>query len=373
MNSTPDEVLKKNGINVVCEIQKQYVDQIAYYVASTMVTKFPTLRLNYKTLISSISNLKMYIAEMPDSTSGACYYYKNSSIYFKKGLSLDKIKKLAIHECIHYFQEIKDQSGEMKKLGLCTYYRNRAYGNALNEASVQLMSAYATNEKHETVTYYGITFPSDSPSYYPVLCNLIKQIGYLMGFPLLFESTFYSNEAFFDKFKKNFGENTAFKIQSNFERILSSENKIAVYTYKIQSEDLEYREFKRLTDRIKKEKENIKATFFKTQNTIIRTFFDAKIKEVNKPQEIEMYRRYLYSFSNLIGTSEDYKYFNEYYIEKMAQIDEKYEAMKGTNTTALAVRKDNKFSTIINALKHIFWKNAGDLQEKTSQTYTNRQ
>lgn len=373
MNSTPDEILKKNGINVVCEIQNPYVDQIANYVATTISTKFPTLRLNYNVLLASVSNLKMYIAEMPDSTSGACYFYKNSSIYFKKGLSLEKIKKLAIHECIHYFQEIKDQNGEIKKLGLCTYYKNRAFGNALNEASVQLMSAYATGEKHENVTYYGITFPADSPSYYPVLCNLMKQIGYLIGFPLLFESTFYSNDAFFEKFKKSFGEGTAFKIQANFEKILASENKIAQNTYKIQSEDLEYKKFKKLTDNVKKEKENIKSTFFKTQNLIIKTFFDSKIKVVSKPQEIEIYRKYLYSFSNLIGTCEEYKFFNQYYIEKMAEIDDKYEEMKG-DSTAIAIKKESKLTKLLNAIKRIFERNVSeDIQEKVTQNSINKQ
>ena len=254
MENTIETELKKNGITVICPINKQYINQIAYYVATTLVTKFPTLRLRYDTIISSISNLNMFIADMPDNTSGACYFYKNSTIYFKKGLSFDKIKKLAIHECIHYFQEVKDKNGQTKRMGLCSYYKNKAYGNALNEASVQLMSAYATNEKSDNVTYYGISFRSYSPSYYPILCNLIKQIGYLTGFPLLFESTFYSNDAFFDKFKSEFGKNNAFKLQSNFEKILSTENKIAKITYKIQSEDLEYNKFNKCSNEIKKER-----------------------------------------------------------------------------------------------------------------------
>ena len=352
MNSTIETELKKNGITVVCQISQQYSNQIAYYVANTLVTKFPTLRLRYETILSSISNLKMVIADMPGSTSGACYFYKNSTIYFKKGLSLDKIKKLAIHECIHYFQEIKDKNGQLKRMGLCSYYKNKAYGNALNEASVQLMSAYATNEKSDNVTYYGISFKSDSPSYYPILCNLIKQIGYLVGFPLLFESTFYSNDAFYDKFKSEFGQNNAFKLQSNFEKILATENKTASLTYKIQSEDLEYRKFKRYSDAIKKGKENIKSLFFDTQNLIIKAFFDKKISEISNDIEIEQYRKYLYSCSHLIGTSEDYSFFNEYYIEKMAEMDEKHENLK--NNTSLVVKKDTKILKILEQIKRIF-------------------
>ena len=366
MDSTIDTELKKNGITVVCPINQQYVNQIAYYVATTLVTKFPTLRLRYQTILSSISNLKMFIADMPNSTSGACYFYKNSTIYFKKGLRLDKIKKLAIHECIHYFQEVKDKNGQPKRMGLCSYYKNKAYGNALNEASVQLMSAYATNEKSDNVTYYGISFRSDSPSYYPILCNLIKQIGYLTGFPLLFESTFYSNDAFFDKFKSEFGKNNAFKIQSNCEKILSTENKIATLTYKIQSEDLEYHKFKRCSDEVKKGKDNIKKLFFDTQNLIIKSFFDKKISQISNQNEIEQYRKYLYSYSHLIGTSEDYSFFNQYYIDKMAEIDEKRESLK--NNTSLIVNKKTKLALMLEAIKKIF-SNQRDAQTENSNNY----
>ena len=38
MDSTIDTELKKNGITVVCPINQQYVNQIAYYVATTLVT-----------------------------------------------------------------------------------------------------------------------------------------------------------------------------------------------------------------------------------------------------------------------------------------------------------------------------------------------
>ena len=41
----------------------------------------------------------------------ANYFYKNSSIYFKEGVPLEELEKFAIHEFIHYIQEVKDQKG----------------------------------------------------------------------------------------------------------------------------------------------------------------------------------------------------------------------------------------------------------------------
>ena len=54
----------------------------------------------------------MYYAEIPDGFAVATYFYKNSSMYFKNGLSIEELEKSAVHEFIHYLQEIKDKKVE---------------------------------------------------------------------------------------------------------------------------------------------------------------------------------------------------------------------------------------------------------------------
>ena len=350
---TVDNELKKNGIQVVGPIDNRSVKDIAIYVARTLCYKFPDLKLNFNTLFISITRLKMYIADMTQNMSGACYFYKNASIYFQKGLSLNQIKRIAVHECIHYFQEIKDSSGKLHRMGLCTYFGNRAYGNALNEAAVQLMSAYATGERRDTVTYYGITLPTDSPSYYPLLCNLVKQIGYLTGFSVLFESTFYSNDAFFDKFKNALGESNAYAIQRNMEKLLSLESKIVKINNKIQTKELPYYQFKSATDKIARCKNDIQRTFLSTQSLIISAFFDSRLSKLETPTQIENYRKYLYSFSNLIGTTSTYSFFNDYYIRKMAALDAIYENRADQNVGLVPV-KESKLSKLFGYIKKLF-------------------
>lgn len=352
---TIENELRKNGIQVIGPIDPKSVNDISMFVAKTLYYKFPDLKLNYNAIFSRISHLKMYIADMT-SNSGASYYYKNESIYFQRGLSLVEIKKLAIHECIHYLQEIKDQSGKLTRLGLCSYYRNRAYGNALNEAAVQLMSAYATGERRDVVTYYGITLPTDSPSYYPLLCNLIRQIGYLTGFGVLFESTFYSNDAFFDKFKSTFGEKNAFTIQRNFEKILSYEETIAKTNSKIQTKEMSYYGFKNCTDRVEKCKKDIQKTFILTQNLIISSFFDSRLSKLVTVNQIESYRKYLYSFNNLIGNTNNYTFFNDYYIKKMAALDDIYEKRADGNLSLIKV-EPSKISKVFGFFKKILASN----------------
>ncbi len=350
-----EQELQKNGIKAICPINTINVNEIATYISHILCSKFPDFNLNYNNLFTRISRINMYIAEMPSGMSDACYFYRNETIYFRKGISFDEIKKLAFHEIIHHFQEIKDSNGVLHRLGLCSYLKLKSYGLALNEASVQLMSSFANNEKRDTVTYYGITFPTDSPSYYPLLCNLVKQIGYLTGFATLFESTFFADNAFFDKFKFLFGENNAFKIQQNFDKLLSIEERIIKLNNKVQTTDMTYYKFKNTTDMITKYKNQIKKTFFDTQNLILTSYFNARANEIRTTNDIYEFRKKLYSFNNLIGTADNYSFFNDYYISKMLEIDKKYEEITNKDDkNSLAVVKKSKLSIILNSLKSIF-------------------
>ena len=348
-----EQELQKSGINPICQINTFNINEIAAYIANLLCTKFPDFNLNYNDMFSRISRINMYIADMPFGMADACYYSRNETIYFRKGISFDEMKILAFHELVHHFQEVKDSNGNLKRLGLCSYLRIKSYGLALNEASVQLMSSFATEEKKDSVTYYGIKLNTDSPSYYPLLCNLIKQIGYLVGFNVLFESTFFANNAFFNKFKFLFGDKNAFKIQQNFDKLLDIEEKIIKINNKIQTKDLSYFRFKSLTDSVNRYKNQIKKTFFDTQNLIVTSYFNARAKEIKTANEIQEFRKRLYSYSTLIGTADDYTFFNDYYLSKMLEVDKKYEDLT-TNKETLVVVKKSKLSIILNALKNIF-------------------
>ena len=360
-----EQELEKSGIKVICPINTININEIATYVSNLLCSKFPDFNLNYNDMFTRISRMNMYIADMPSGMSDACYFYRNENLYFRKGLSFDEIKKLSFHEIVHHFQEVKDSNGVLHRLGLCTYLKIKSYGLALNEASVQLMSSFANDEKLDTVTYYGVTFPTNSPSYYPLICNLVKQLGYLVGFSTLFASTFFSDNAFFDKFKFLFGDKNAFKIQQNFDKLLYIEEKIINLNNKIQTKDMSYVKFKNTTDTIKRYKNQIKKTFLDTQNLIFTSYFNARANEIRTVNEIYEFRKILYSYSNLIGSADNYTAFNDYYINKMVEIDKKYEDIVD-NKNSLTVVKKSKLSVILSALKNIFVHGSTEYQDSNN-------
>src|SRR5699024_2572318 len=98
-------------------------------------------------LVIALSRIPMYIADIPDGFAEATYFYKNSSMYFKPGLKLDQLENFAVHEFIHYLQEIKDKKGHLLRLGLCDFGDLKLCGMGLNEGAVQLMSAKALRNR----------------------------------------------------------------------------------------------------------------------------------------------------------------------------------------------------------------------------------
>ena len=67
--------LKKEGIQVIKQLDTLKVNTIAINVANKLCLAFPEHNLNKSELFESISRLNMYIAKMPKDSSGAKYLY----------------------------------------------------------------------------------------------------------------------------------------------------------------------------------------------------------------------------------------------------------------------------------------------------------
>ena len=111
-------------------------------------------------------------------------------------------------------------------MGLCDHSDFKVYGLGLNEASVQLMASKVIGIKNDFVKYFGISFETNSPSYYPLECCLANQLAYLIGEDILFESTINSNDNFKNKFIESTSIKTFLCVQSALDSILYAEEDI---------------------------------------------------------------------------------------------------------------------------------------------------
>ena len=218
--------LRKDGIKVVDILDTMTVNRIAHNIATKLCETFPELCFNESDLFAKLARLTMYRAEMPEGMAEANYFYKNTSIYFNERVAIEDLEEFAIHECIHYIQEIKDKRNNLIRMGLCNFDTLKITGMGLNEAAVQYLTSKVIGIQKEAVKYFGISFETISPSYYPLECNLIEQLTYFTGDEILFDSTFTSNDKFKNYFIQLTSSKTFTEIELCCDQILELEEEI---------------------------------------------------------------------------------------------------------------------------------------------------
>ena len=229
--------LRKDGIRVVDILDTMSVNRISHNIATKLCNTFPELCFNESDLFAKLSKLGMYRATMPEGMAEANYFYKNTSIYFNEKIAVEDLEEFAIHECIHYIQEVKDKKNNLVRMGLCNFNNFKIVGMGLNEAAVQYITSKVIGIEKDYVKYFGVSFRTISPSYYPLECNLIEQMAYITGETVLFDSTFTSNDKFKNEFIKLTSEKTYDDIEYYVDQILDLEEKIIKLNNKSSSYD----------------------------------------------------------------------------------------------------------------------------------------
>ena len=336
--------LEREGIKVIKPLDTLMVNTIAQNVAKKLVSTFPELNLEYDKLFISFSRVPMYFVEMPEGTSCAKYFYRNSSIYFSNRINKKELTNFAVHELIHFMQEDRDEKNNITRLGLCDFTHPKLVGMALNEAAVQIMATRTLKVPQDKVKYFGIELPTTSPEYYPLECNLVNQLAYIIGEDILFNSTLNANLIFENTLTSLTSKKIYKQIRNNMDNIMDIEDKISYFTHTLQINDLGKKKEK-IENKLQYFKNKVRELFFQTQNLILTSYFDLYFNEIYSTRGIENFRNKLYGYGRYIGTYENYSYFSDYYIKKMAELEEKRIELEGTSITLVPIKK-NKFISL---------------------------
>ena len=345
--------LRKDGIRVVVILDTMSVNRISHNIATKLCNTFPELCFNEGDLFAKLSKLGMYRATMPEGMAEANYFYKNTSIYFNEKIAVEDLEEFAIHECIHYIQEVKDKRNNLIRMGLCNFDNLKIVGMGLNEAAVQYITSKVIGIEKDYVKYFGVSFRTISPSYYPLECNLIEQMSYITGETVLFDSTFTSNDKFKNTFINLTSEKTYDDIEYYVDQILELEEKIIKLNNKSSSYDERNKTVEKLVEKTFNYKNKISEYFVKAQNLIIKNYFDKAFRHIDNLEELDNYRRKLEHYRELIGTTDNYTFFDDYYTEKMSQLEHKSNVLEnGGIETALECKKPNLFVSWFRAIKN---------------------
>ena len=356
-----ESILKKDGIEVTEKLDTLKINSIARNISIKICHTFPNYNLDQNELFIKLSRLNMYRAKMPEGMSEANYFYKNTSIYFNEHIPDEDLEEFAVHECIHYIQEVKDKKNYLIRMGLCDYTEFKIYGLGLNEAAVQLMSSKINGIPKEYVKYFGISFETTSPTYYPIECCLVNQLAYLIGEDVLFESTINSNDNFKQKFIDCTSGKVFMAIQNAIDDILYREEDIIKLNNKILEIDDRNKKVDGMLKKIDELKSEITLTFMRTQNLIISGYFDSAFEKITNLDELENYRKKLYSFKDYLGFTEGYTFFNDYYVKKMEELEHKYNVLeRGELETSirLITKKESKLIAFFKAIRKLLFRSA---------------
>ena len=346
--------LRKDGIRVVDILDTMSVNRISHNIAAKLCDTFPELCFNETDLFTKLSRLNMYRAVMPEGMAEANYFYKNTSIYFNEKIAFEDLEEFAIHECIHYIQEVKDKKNNLIRMGLCNFDNLKIVGMGLNEAAVQYITSKVIGIEKDYVKYFGVSFRTTSPSYYPLECNLLEQMIYITGESVLYDSTFTSNDKFKNAFIKQTSEDTYDKVEYCIDQILELEENIIRLGNKFSSYDEKNKKVDKIVEKTENCKFKIAEYYEKAQNAIIKNYFDKSFKHISNLEELDNYRRKLEHYGELIGRTDNYTFFDDYYTEKMSALEHKCNVLEnGGIETALEIKKPNKFVSWLRAIKNL--------------------
>lgn len=99
-----------------------------------------------------------------------------------------------------------------------------------------------------------------------------------------------------------------------------------------------------------------------TQKLILTSYFDSTINLCYTSRTLENYRNKLYLFKNIVATTNDDNFYNDYYIDKMMELEKRYD-FNPTEITALVPIKFSFFSKLIYKLKLLFALNKDKVKE----------
>ena len=255
--------------------------------------------------------------------------FQNSSIYFNsKCVNFDNLSTLALHECIHYIQELKSPRGKLLRLGLYNLEGFVDTGMALNEAAVQLMASLATKSPKDSVKYYNMNLTTESPTYYPLQCSLMNQLIYFTGTYPLFYSTLYSNDVFKNTLITKSNEQTYATIDGNFDKIVKLEDSLSSAISELSITNENSKRVGELNLIIDDLKHQITKTCLETQHIIIENFFNSEFNSIKNLDQIDGFKERLENFKSVLIQNNDDFFFDNYSKSVLYELEKKESAIK---------------------------------------------
>ena len=163
---------------------------------------------------------------------------------------------------------------------------------------------------------------------------------YITGEDVLYDSVFNSNDNFKNKFINLTNKHVYNKILKNFDFLLDTEEKIFNINENFEKENCPPKKKVKYQKLINTYISKIKNTFFETQQIIYASFFDKQFLKLQSESDINIYKTRFSVYNELIGVTESYSNFSNYYLKKMKDLDKMHDKIINKLPTT---KRKNKF------------------------------
>jgi len=340
-------ILKKENIKIIKKLNSEEVNILARDIAIKLCLAFPEHNLNRQDLFCSFCSLDMYIADLGNDSSGAKYLSKNNSIYFSEIIDFDKIPDIAMHECIHFIQDLNSFGN--RRMGLYNFHNDLA----LNEAGVQIMASEANMANVSEEKYFDIFLNTNSPSCYPLECALVNQMAYFTGTFPLYNSILNSNDIFKNTFTSQFSKKIYDTISKKLDKLLHLETELNCYITELEYEK-NIKSIRNLNSLILKQKNKITNLFYEIQNFIIENCFYCEFNNIRNNEDLTEFKFSLYNFKEIIGHDDNYTFYNTFYRDMMNNLELKKEEIERFGELNLFEKETSTALSIIPKTKYAF-------------------
>lgn len=185
------------------------------------------------------------------------------------------------------------------------------------------MACIASKKTVDTVKYYNITLPTISPTSYPLECSIIAQMAYFTGDYPLYHSTLNSNDIFQNTFSVKSTFSTYETIREEMDNLLQLEDELNSIIYELTECDGNVRKVQRLNTEIESGKKLINEKYFKIQDLIILNCFTSEFNSIKTLEDVKTFKTRIYEYKDLIGNSDNYTFYNDFYCSIMEEVRKK--------------------------------------------------
>ena len=315
--------LKRYDIKPIRKLKKEEVEFIATEATKRMETMIPNFKGNY--VYEQIQKANFYLADIPNKYTKVNYIVSNNTIYIRNEENIKKVDEFMFHEIFHYIQcNGKNNPGGMPtQMGLCKFHVYKITGLAINEAATQLIISMIFDNKQENNNYFGIQVKSIYNKYFPILCAILQQIVYILGYEELLKSMLQNSDDFEMQFEKFAGKKAYSFLIESFDKMMKARDKIAENNRIIHSEYLSKSKKKILEKQIDICVKEIQNHFFAIQKLCYTEYFNPLFKKAKNKDDIKNLEKEIERYHQHTGKINEKDDFMIYSQNKMRILNKK--------------------------------------------------